>query len=59
MDVTVLRRRDSVPRTEHEGSYHSVVLYILHVCGFSARSAEKPHTNDRHVPCCRRQKVRL
>jgi len=31
----------------------------FNVCGFSARSAEKPHTNDQHVPCCRRQKVRL
>src|SRR4051812_5603029 len=25
------------------------------MCGFSAQSAEKPHTDDHQVPCCRRQ----
>src|SRR4051812_43395595 len=27
------------------------------VCGFSALRAEKPHIEDRKVPCCRRQKA--
>src|SRR5688572_25888503 len=31
--------------------------FLLLVCGFSAPSAEKPHTYDRSVPCCRRQHI--
>ena len=29
--------------------------FFLLVCGFSALRAEKPHTDDRNVPCCRGQ----
>jgi hypothetical protein len=31
-----------------------MVLSDLFVCGFSARSAEKPHTIENLVPLCRR-----
>jgi hypothetical protein len=31
-------------------------LFLL-VFGFSARSAEKSNTDDRKVPCCRRQNL--
>ena len=43
MNVNVSRRRGSVPRTEHEGSYHSVVLSIF-MCVVFPRYARKNHT---------------
>jgi len=36
-------------------AFGRAVFYILLCAVFSARSVEKPHTNDRHVLCCRRQ----
>jgi len=34
----------------------SGALFLL-VFGFSARGAEKPNTDNRKVPCCRRQNL--
>src|SRR5690242_14423095 len=34
-------------------AFGRVVLSFM-VCGFSALISEKPHTEDRHVPCCGR-----
>jgi hypothetical protein len=36
-------------------AFGRVVRSFPMVCGFSARSAEKPHTDGRYVPYCRRQ----
>src|SRR6186713_2739343 len=38
-----------VLRLRQSGTLH------FNVYGFSALRAEKPYTNDWHVPCCRRQ----
>ena len=58
MNVTVLRRRGSVRRTEHEGSYYSVVLSFLCVRFFRATRGKTAHQRSAR-PMLPQAKVRL